>query len=110
MNKYEIASKKLAEVLFEHPGTWHKIMPDTLRQLFPEPEMDRNYVIWSYEHRAWWAPYRCGYTEDLEQAGRYSLREAGDIVVNSVMVEELALHENIAKDWGPPKYDPYKGV
>jgi hypothetical protein len=34
------------------------------------------WVIWSEEHKAWWAPDRCGYTNSLKKAGRYSLAEA----------------------------------
>lgn len=38
------------------------------------------YVIWSEEHSAWWAPNQNGYTRWLKQAGRYSLAEAQEIV------------------------------
>lgn len=34
------------------------------------------FLIWSNEHRAWWRPGRCGYTTDIDQAGRYDRREA----------------------------------
>lgn len=34
------------------------------------------YLIWSNEHRAWWAPNRCGYTTDVHAAGRYDRDEA----------------------------------
>lgn len=37
------------------------------------------YVVWSNEHRAWWAPDRCGYTTHIDRAGRYPRREAIDI-------------------------------
>ena len=37
------------------------------------------YVIWSNEHRGWWAPNRCGYTGEIENAGCYSRREALNI-------------------------------
>ena len=40
----------------------------------------RVYVIWSFEHQAWWAPDRRGYTEMLDQAGRYGEAEAQQIV------------------------------
>ena len=36
----------------------------------------RDWVIWSYEHRAWWKPGDMGYTTDFEQAGRYTQAEA----------------------------------
>lgn len=34
------------------------------------------YLVWSNEHRAWWAPKRCGYTDDIHAAGRYGRAEA----------------------------------
>lgn len=34
------------------------------------------YLVWSNEHRAWWAPLRRGYTTDIERAGRYERSEA----------------------------------
>jgi len=71
--------------------------------------MTTKFVIWSYEHSAWWSPARQGYTSHLDQAGRYDQDEAGQIVTDSVLVEEVALLEIIAQDWGPPLYHPYKG-
>jgi hypothetical protein len=38
------------------------------------------YVIWSEEHGAWWAPKRNGYTRQLANAGRYQKAEADQIV------------------------------
>jgi hypothetical protein len=60
------------------------------------------YVVWSFEHRLWWGPGRCGYTPDLELAGRYTAEEAGRIVTDSMMGEEVALHEATAKLHGHP--------
>jgi hypothetical protein len=41
--------------------------------------VDEPWVVWSFEHNAWWAPDWCGYTPDLAQAGRYSEADARDI-------------------------------
>lgn len=37
------------------------------------------WVIWSFEHNAWWKPDRRGYTPDLIFAGVYSKEEADEI-------------------------------
>jgi hypothetical protein len=37
---------------------------------------EKNWVIWSEEHGAWWAPDRHSYTRSLNRAGRYSRQEA----------------------------------
>lgn len=39
-----------------------------------------NYVIWSIEHTAWWAPDWQGYTIFLPKAGIYAKAEAEKIV------------------------------
>lgn len=40
----------------------------------------RMYLIWSEEHGAWWLSSSNGYTRSLAKAGRYSRKEAEDIV------------------------------
>jgi hypothetical protein len=37
------------------------------------------WVVWSFEHDAWWAPGRLGYVQDLAAAGRYTKLEAIEI-------------------------------
>lgn len=37
------------------------------------------WIVWSNEHRAFWAPNRQGYTKAIEKAGRYSRDEAENI-------------------------------
>ena len=68
-------------------------------------EPDRWWVIWSFEHQAWWRPDWRGYTDQLSDAGRYSTIEAGLIVVNANVVaeEERALPLDIAERQGPPR-------
>lgn len=41
---------------------------------------DRKYLIWSNEHRLWWAPGQCGYVSIISKAGRYPHDEATQIV------------------------------
>jgi hypothetical protein len=69
-----------------------------------------DYVIWSFEHLAWWAPARQGYVDELTAAGRYTAREAGDIVTNSIFNDEVAVYGILAERDGPPKYHPYRGL
>jgi len=69
------------------------------------------YMIWSFEHRQWWGPGHCGYTPDMEKAGRYTAEEAGAIVTDSVLLEEVAILSEVAARYGgPPKYHPYHGA
>lgn len=42
--------------------------------------MDREWLIWSIEHSAWWKPNHNGYTKKREEAGRYTFHEACKIV------------------------------
>jgi hypothetical protein len=49
--------------------------------------MSRDYLIWSIEHNAWWRPAKCGYTQTLSEAGRYSLLDAGDILMRANLVK-----------------------
>lgn len=47
------------------------------------------YVIWSNEHRSWWAPHSRGYTKNITQAGLYSQDEATKIVAEATMGQWL---------------------
>lgn len=60
------------------------------------------YVIWSFRHRAWWRAHRQGYTEDLSSAGQYEAGEAGQIITDSVMCENVAMLHALAERNGPP--------
>jgi hypothetical protein len=61
------------------------------------------YLIWSWEHQAWWGPNRCGYTTDVGLAGRYTEAEAGAITVGHIPPgEEVAVLEAWAIRRGPP--------
>lgn len=37
------------------------------------------FLIWSNEHKSWWCADRNGYTQKIENAGRYPLGEALEI-------------------------------
>jgi hypothetical protein len=41
------------------------------------------YLIWSYQHEAWWRPGSHGYTWDIVGAGLYGKGEAEAIVKNA---------------------------
>ena len=53
------------------------------------------WLIWSIEHTAWWAPRRHGSTRVLGLAGRYELAEAREIVRDANIV---AFHECMIPD------------
>jgi len=58
------------------------------------------FLIWSKVHRMWWRAERQGYTPHLEEAGRYSRAEAGDIVTGSgIPGEQVAVHLPAADWW-----------
>ena len=50
-----------------------------------------------------------GYTTSFEGAGRYSAVEAGQIVIESVLLDDVAICEPIAEERGAPMFHPYKG-
>lgn len=41
------------------------------------------FLIWSYQHTAWWRPGSRGYTWDIAKAGLYEKAEAEGIVENA---------------------------
>lgn len=42
----------------------------------PDALAERNWLVWSNEHHAFWGPNRCGYYQAIESAGRYIREEA----------------------------------
>jgi hypothetical protein len=53
-----------------------------------------NYLIWSNQHRQWWRDDRRGYTDSIEEAGRYGHDEAVQIVL-SASADGLLLFDRI---------------
>src|SRR5215813_9409125 len=49
-------------------------------------------LIWSNEHQMWWRPERSGYTPLIEDAGRYDVSAAIDIVADSTVDGRLTFH------------------
>jgi hypothetical protein len=45
---------------------------------------NRVYLIWSNEHRGWWAPHERGYVARIEEAGRYTRESAREICVRAM--------------------------
>jgi hypothetical protein len=68
--------------------------------------MTAKYLIWSNEHNGWWCPNHCGYTSNIERAGRYDRKEAITICNSAnygwntdrltALPEELPIEESIA--------------
>jgi hypothetical protein len=52
--------------------------------------MSNQFLVWSNEHRMWWRANERGYTDSIEEAGRYSRREAEQIVASATLGGELA--------------------
>ena len=62
------------------------------------------FVIWSWEHLAWWRPARQGYTKTLAEAGHYTFEEAADITVGHIPGgEEVAVILAEAEQHGSPR-------
>lgn len=49
-----------------------------LRALATAPPSE-GWLIWSNEHRAWWAPAECGYVSRADLAGRYTFAKAAEV-------------------------------
>jgi hypothetical protein len=69
--------------------------------------MPELWVVWSFEHSAWWGPGRFGYVSDLALAGRYSKAEALDIERKANQYLKVGRHEHAmpltdAEAYGPP--------
>ena len=45
-----------------------------------EQQLADKYVIWSFEHNAWWRDNSCGYSTNIFGAGLYCKAEADEIV------------------------------
>ncbi len=41
---------------------------------------EREWLIWSIEHNAWWKPNENGYTQERDEAGKYTFGQACSIV------------------------------
>lgn len=67
------------------------------------------YVIWSFERCQWWGPNERGYVDDLADAGRYTRHDAGRIVIDSLLLEDVGMLESIAAKRGAPKFHPFGG-
>ena len=59
------------------------------------------YLIWTHEHGMWWKPNSLGYTDKVEEAGRYHFGEVALIVINHIPAgEEIAVREQDAVEKG----------
>lgn len=58
------------------------------------------YLVWSNQHRMWWRANHSGYTEFIEEAGRYSRADAEKIVTSATLAGQL----------DEPQQDPVTGL
>jgi hypothetical protein len=58
-------------------------------------EQTKEWLIWSIEHGAWWAPNSLGYTKSRKNAGLYSWDDALAIVrgANTGLNDQTPPHE-----------------
>lgn len=50
-----------------------------------------NFLVWSNEHAMWWRGNQRGYTQFIEEAGRYDRAEAEGIVARATLDGRLNL-------------------
>lgn len=55
-------------------------------------ESDPTWLVWSNQRGMWWRANRSGYTQFIEEAGRYSREEAAQIVSQATLDGELKRH------------------
>jgi hypothetical protein len=64
------------------------------------------WVVWSFEHQAWWGPGHFGYVTDLALAGRYTEGDARNIETQAnayrLHRHEHAMRLEEAELYGPP--------
>jgi len=52
------------------------------------------FLIWSNEHAMWWRANQCGYTQYIEEAGRYERAEAAGIVRRASLDGQLGVRRH----------------
>jgi hypothetical protein len=57
-----------------HHGAQVRIEVTPRHSSGPDLARDPVWLIWSCEHQIWWAAGECGYTTQIEHAGRYTLQ------------------------------------
>lgn len=63
------------------------------------------WLVYSFEHDAWWGANHLGYTEDITEAGRYSLEEAKDICLKANRyLDRLGNRSNLPNELMVPDY------
>ena len=68
-----------AEEAANRRETGAKILFEDLSSATPREDAAL-WLVWSNEHRMWWRGNHSGYTEAIEEAGRYTHRDAVEIV------------------------------
>lgn len=65
-----------------------------IKDIITGKETVKEWLIWSIEHNAWWCENQKGYTEDIENAGKYSYETAIQIVKGANYFEGQRYNEN----------------
>src|SRR5258708_563982 len=65
------------------PGPMREVLSEALEKLTAKNRSAIVYLLWSNKHGMWWAPDGRGYTDRVEDAGRYCEDDAVRYVVNN---------------------------
>ena len=58
--------------------------------------MSNQFIIWSFEHKAWWKENERGYTTDQNEAGVYNYEQARKICLGANIRIEMGAFPNEA--------------
>lgn len=67
------------------------------------------YLIWSFEHDAWWGPDQRGYVKDHTKAGRYPRLVAEDICAGANFRPDV-LNETFVPAYAFSRQDPIPAI
>ena len=74
---YHTASRReMIEHLRDHVAKGDRVPKEAFDRLSREMMMESVFYIWSVEHQGYWRQNRCGYTPEIDEAGKFDGSEA----------------------------------